>query len=208
MFRHVTITIRNQHRGLVLVEPYLDIKRGRCQTPPGIAIHAGGEDMNCVFRSGVLGGTGIKGCLVYQLMPHSSSHTLSVDQRIFLVIAWDVHALLGDTKTGDSTEGSQRNRLRAYLFTIHRPNFPQDRIERDRFFHTVYSELSSNADGYRAAQWSGKLGDEVFGCRMKPLLNNVGQRQMITGMMVEFRQISPSQNRYQAPIYLPEESFV
>ncbi|RKP09164.1 hypothetical protein THASP1DRAFT_29044 [Thamnocephalis sphaerospora] len=209
MFRHVTVTIRNRHRGLMLVGPQLDTRRGRCQNQPESSIQANGEDMTCVFRSGVLGATGIKGCLVYQLMPRDVNAAMTITQRVYLAVAWDVHAsLAAESKSNGIVDNTHGRRLRAYLVTVDRPRFPHDRAERDRFFRLIYAELAGSGDGYRGARWCGELGVERFTCRIKPLLSGDSSRRTTTGIMAEFRPMQSSRVSGRLPLYLPPELFV
>ncbi|RKP23148.1 hypothetical protein SYNPS1DRAFT_24865 [Syncephalis pseudoplumigaleata] len=105
---------------------------------PDSSIMAGSKDMTCVFRSGVLGASGIKGCLIYQIIPRAAGESMSIVQRQFLAIVWDVHSLLStDSKSRRDAGRAAGRRLRAYVFTIDRPRFPHDRPERERFFRVL-----------------------------------------------------------------------
>ncbi|KAI8050625.1 hypothetical protein BDF22DRAFT_745497 [Syncephalis plumigaleata] len=210
MFRHVTVTIRNRHYGLVLAGPHMDMRRGRNQSTPDSSIMAGNKDMTCVFRSGVLGASGIKGCLIYQIIPRAATESMSIVQRQFLAIVWDVHSSLStDSKSRKDTGRATGRRLRAFVFTIDRPRFPHDRMERERFFRVVYEELAKATDGYRGARWCGRVGEESYTCRVKPLLSEGNDgRLMATGIVAEFRPIRSNRLPGRWPIFVPPELFV
>ncbi|KAI9596996.1 hypothetical protein BDF19DRAFT_437435 [Syncephalis fuscata] len=211
MFRHVTVTIRNRHHGLMLAGPHMDMRRGRSQNTPDSSIMAGSKDMTCVFRSGVLGASGIKGCLIYQIIPRAVVETMSIVQRQFLVIVWDVHSSLSsDSKSRKDSSRASGRRLRAFVFTVDRPRFPHDRAERERFFRVVYGELAKATDGaYRGARWCGRIGEECYTCRVKPLFSEGGDgRLMPTGIVAEFRPMKSHRLSGRWPIFVPPELFV